>query len=46
MGIQPNDTVLIHISLKSVGEVADGADGLIDAFCEYLTDGLFLVYNG
>lgn len=43
MGIQPNDTVLIHISLKSVGEVEGGADGLIDAFCEYLTDGLFLV---
>jgi aminoglycoside 3-N-acetyltransferase len=43
MGIQPNDTVLIHISMKSVGEVEGGADGLIDAFCEYLTDGLFLV---
>lgn len=43
MGIRPNDTVLIHTSLRAVGEVENGADGVIDAFCEYLTDGLFLV---
>lgn len=43
MGIRPDDTVLIHISLKSVGDVEGGAEGLIDAFCEYLSDGLFLV---
>lgn len=43
MGIRGDDTVLIHISLKAVGEVEGGADGLIDAFCEYLSDGLFLV---
>ena len=43
MGITPRDTVLIHTSLKAVGTVENGADGLIDAFCEYLTDGLFLV---
>ena len=43
MGIRPDDTVLIHTSLKSVGEVEGGADGFIDAFCEYLKDGLFLI---
>lgn len=43
MGIQPEDTVLIHTSLRSIGEVEGGADGFLDAFCEYLSDGLFLV---
>ena len=43
MGIHPNDTVLIHTSLKAVGNVEGGADGFLDAFCEYLQDGLFLV---
>lgn len=43
MGIRPDDTVLIHTSLKAVGEVEGGAGGFIDAFCEYLSEGLFLV---
>ena len=43
MGILPSDTVLIHTSMRAVGEVEGGADGLIDAFREYLQDGLFLV---
>lgn len=43
MGIAPDDTVLIHISLKAVGEVENGAEGLIDAFREYLSEGLFLI---
>ena len=43
MGILPTDTVLIHTSMKAIGKVEDGADGVIDAFCEYLRDGLFLV---
>ena len=43
MGIQPWDTVLVHSSLHAVGPVEGGADGLIDAFCGYLTEGLFLV---
>lgn len=43
MGIQPNDTVLIHISMRAVGPVEKGADGVIDAFRNYLSDGLFLV---
>lgn len=43
MGIQPNDTILVHTSLRAVGKVENGADGVIDAFCEFLSDGLFLV---
>ena len=43
IGIKHNDTVLIHTSMRSIGEVEGGCDGLIDAFASYLTDGLFLV---
>lgn len=43
MGLKKDDTVLIHTSLRAVGEIENGADGLIDAFCDYLCDGLFLV---
>jgi len=43
MGIQSDDTVLIHTSLRAVGAVEGGADGVIDAFCDVLRDGLFLV---
>jgi len=43
MGIKPGDTVVIHTSMKAIGNVQGGADGVIDAFCEYLQDGLFLV---
>ena len=43
MGIEPTDTVLVHISLRAVGKVENGAHGVIDAFRDYLTDGLFLV---
>ncbi len=43
MGILSTDTVLIHTSMRAVGDVENGADGVIDAFIEYLSDGLFLV---
>ena len=43
MGILPTDTVLIHTSMRAIGEVEGGADGVIDAFRDYLTEGLFLV---
>ena len=42
-GIKPYDIVTIHCSLRAIGEIENGADGLIDAFCEYLHDGLFIV---
>jgi len=43
MGILPTDTVLIHTSMKAIGQVEGGPNGLLDAFCEYLSEGLFLV---
>lgn len=43
MGIEKDDTVLIHTSMRAVGPVEKGADGVIDAFCQVLSEGLFLV---
>lgn len=43
LGLLPSDTVVIHTSLRAVGPVDGGADSLIEAFCEYLHEGLFLV---
>lgn len=42
-GIKHDDKLTIHSSLRSIGKIENGADGLIDAFCEYLKDGLFIV---
>ncbi len=42
-GIRHDDKVTMHTSLKAIGEIEGGADGLIDAFCEYLCDGLYIV---
>jgi len=43
LGLRPDDTVTIHTSMKAIGKVEGGADTVIDAFCEYLSEGLFLV---
>lgn len=43
MGIVPDDTLLIHSSMKSIGQVAGGAETVLDAFMEYLTDGLLIL---
>jgi len=43
MGIKPTDTLLIHSSMKSIGEVSGGADTVLDAFMEYLKDGLLIL---
>ncbi len=42
-GIKRNDKVTIHVSLKQIGEIENGADGLIDSFKEYLSEGLLLI---
>ncbi len=42
-GIRADDKVTMHTSLRAIGPIEGGADGLIDAFCAYLRDGLFLV---
>ena len=43
IGVSASDTVIIHSSMKAIGEVSRGCDGLIDGFKSYLSDGLFLV---
>ena len=42
MGIEPDDTLLIHSSMKAIGKVENGADTVLDAFIEYLADGLLI----
>jgi len=47
LGIQKDDTVTLHTSLKAIGEIdypeKTGADAVLDAFCQCLPNGLFLV---
>ena len=32
MGLKPEDTVLIHSSMKSIGQVDGGADAVLEAW--------------
>lgn len=43
LGIKSTDKITVHSSLKAVGEIENGADGLIDALLEYLSDGLLII---
>lgn len=43
MGIRPTDTLVIHSSMKAIGPVNGGADTVIDAWMEYLADGLLIL---
>ena len=40
MGLRPQDTVLIHSSMKAIGPVEGGAERVLDALGNYFTDGL------
>lgn len=42
LGIKSNDTLMIHSSMKSIGQVEGGADTVLDAFIEFLADGLLI----
>ena len=42
-GLQKQDKVMVHASLRSIGEIENGADGLIDALKDYLSQGLLLI---
>ncbi|MBQ9775531.1 MAG: AAC(3) family N-acetyltransferase [Lentisphaeria bacterium] len=42
MGLAPEQTVLIHSSMKSIGEVEGGADIVLDALQEYFAPGLLV----
>lgn len=43
MGLLPKDTVLLHSSMKAIGEVEGGADTVLDALMEYFSEGLLLL---
>lgn len=43
LGIKKTDKVTVHSSLKSIGEIENGATGLLEAFLEYLCDGLLII---
>lgn len=42
MGIRPDDNVMLHSSMRAIGTVEGGADTVIDAFMEYLSEGMFM----
>ena len=42
MGIGPQDTLLVHSSMKSIGPVNGRADTVLDALSEYLQPGLLV----
>lgn len=42
IGIKPVDTLLVHSSMKSIGEVVGGADTVLDAFIDYMKPGLLI----
>ena len=42
MGLQPTDAIMVHSSMKSIGDVDGGADTVVDAFMEYFKEGLFM----
>lgn len=41
--IDPKGTLLVHSSMKSIGEVEGGADTVLDALSEYMKEGLLVL---
>lgn len=42
LGIQNDDTVFIHSSMRAIGNVNNGAHGVLDALISYLKNGLLI----
>jgi len=42
MNIDQNGTIIVHSSMKSVGDVEGGADTVLDAFSNFMKDGLLV----
>jgi aminoglycoside 3-N-acetyltransferase len=43
LGIEPNDTLMVHSSMKAIGEVEGGADTVLDALQSVLSEGLLIL---
>lgn len=42
MGLKNTDALMVHSSMKSIGDVEGRADTVVDAFMEYFKEGLFM----
>lgn len=42
IGVKRDDTLLVHSSMKALGEVENGAETVLDAFIEYMEPGLLI----
>lgn len=42
IGINNSGTLLVHSSMKAIGDVEGGAETVLDAFTEYMKDGLLI----
>lgn len=43
MGLNGNETILIHSSMKAIGDIEGGAETVLDAWTEYFQGGLLLL---
>lgn len=43
MGLRPTDAVMVHSSMKAIGEVEGRADTVLDALMEYFAPGLLML---
>lgn len=43
MGLKPTDKVMVHSSMKAIGQVEGGADTVVDVLMEYFQQGLVMV---
>ncbi len=43
MGLKETDAIMVHSSMKAMGDVEGGAETVLDAFIEYFSKGLFMV---
>lgn len=43
LGIVSSDTILVHSSMKKIGDVIGGADTVLDALSEYMQEGLLVL---
>jgi len=43
LNLKSNDAIMIHSSLRSIGEIEGRAEGLLDALKEYFKDGLIMI---
>lgn len=43
MELQPTDAIMVHSSMKAIGEVDGGADTVVDAFMEFFETGLLMM---